>query len=61
MSQPNQVPLQGSERSPLAGAKIIGPAAPDEQIEVTVRVRAKQQLPSLEEMCSQPASQRRPG
>jgi len=33
--------IPGSERQPLKGAKAIGPARPDERIEVTVRLRSK--------------------
>jgi kumamolisin len=34
-----QIPLPGSERAPLKGAREIGPADPNEMIEVTVRLR----------------------
>ena len=33
--------IPGSERQALEGAKAIGPARPDERIEVTLRLRAK--------------------
>jgi len=35
------VPLSGSERVPLAGAKAVGAANPDEQLQVTVLLRSK--------------------
>jgi len=34
-------PLKGSERTPLAGAKIVGKARPDERLEVTILIRAR--------------------
>jgi kumamolisin len=40
------LPLTGSDREPLEGATRIGPADPSEQIEVTVLLRPKQQLPA---------------
>ncbi len=33
--------IPGSDRQPLAGAKAVGPARPDERIEVTLRLRAR--------------------
>ena len=36
--------IPGSERQPLEGATAIGPARPDERIEVTLRLRAKAPL-----------------
>ena len=32
-------PVEGSERKPVAGAKLIGPASADERLEVSVLVR----------------------
>jgi kumamolisin len=46
MAQSHFVPIPGSERHPLRGAKRLGPARPDEQIEVTVRLRRKAPLPA---------------
>jgi kumamolisin len=40
------LPITGSDREPLEGATRIGPADPSEQIEVTVLLRPKQQLPA---------------
>jgi kumamolisin len=39
-ARPSHVPLAGSERQPLHGARVVGPAA-NERIEVTVRVRPR--------------------
>jgi len=40
MSTPKK-PLAGSERAPLPGAKEIGPANPNEQVDVTIRLRSR--------------------
>src|SRR5215468_4895217 len=40
-SREELVPLAGSERSPIAQAHAVGTVAPDERIEVTVRVRRR--------------------
>ena len=40
MSTP-KTPLAGSERAALAGAREIGPANPNEQIDVTIRLRSR--------------------
>jgi kumamolisin len=40
MSTP-KTPLAGSERAPLAGAREIGPANPNEQVDVTIRLRSR--------------------
>jgi kumamolisin len=40
-SPKNRVSLAGSERSPMPGAREIGPANPNEVIEVTVRLRSR--------------------
>jgi kumamolisin len=42
----NFVPLTGSERQAVPGARAVGPAPPDERLEVTVRLRRRQPLPS---------------
>jgi len=39
MSQNNRFRLANSERAPMAGAKLVGPADPNEKIEVTVYLR----------------------
>jgi len=36
-----QVPLAGSERTPLEGAREIGPAGPNEVLDVTIRLRSR--------------------
>lgn len=36
-----RIRLVGSERSPMAGAREVGPANPDERIEVSVRLRSR--------------------
>ncbi len=42
MSAPKkQLPLAGSERVPLEGAREIGPANPEETVDVTIRVRSR--------------------
>ena len=47
MAQSQFVSIPGSERHPLRGARRVGPAQPDEPVEVTVRVRRKQALPAM--------------
>lgn len=41
----NYVPVRGSERMALPGAHPIGPADPNERVEVTVRVRSRSIIP----------------
>src|ERR1022692_2083825 len=42
MSAPKkQLPLAGSERVPLEGAREIGPANPNETVDVTIRLRSR--------------------
>jgi kumamolisin len=42
MSTPKkQLPLAGSERVPLEGAREIGPAKPNETVDVTIRLRSR--------------------
>ena len=56
------VSLPGSEREPLPQASVTGPTAPEERLEVTVRVRPRQPLPSeadMEAMAAQLPSERR--
>ena len=43
---PKRLTLPGSDKKPLKAAKLIGAIQPDEQVEVTIRVRRRQ--PSLE-------------
>jgi kumamolisin len=44
---PKMVALAGSERTPIPGAKAVGPVASDERFEVTVRLRPKSSLQAL--------------
>ena len=37
----NRVPLVGSERAPLEGAREVGPANPNETVDVTIRLRSR--------------------
>jgi kumamolisin len=42
MSTPKKlIPLAGSERAPLAGARELGPADPNETVDVTIRLRSR--------------------
>ena len=42
MSTPTKrLPLAGSERAPMEGAREIGPANPNENVEVTIRLRSR--------------------
>jgi len=42
MSTPKKhLPLAGSERAPLAGAREVGPANPNETVDVTIRLRSR--------------------
>jgi kumamolisin len=42
MSTPKKgVPLSGSERAPLEGAREVGPANPNEPVDVTIRLRSR--------------------
>jgi kumamolisin len=50
MSAEKMIPIPGSEKKPMRGATAMAPARPDERFEVTVRVRARQELPSLDEL-----------
>jgi kumamolisin len=47
MSSKNRVPVQGSEKTPLPGAQIVGKVDPDEHIQVTVLVRRPQSAKEL--------------
>jgi kumamolisin len=50
MATKKLVPISGSKKEPLPGARIIAPAAADERLEVTVRLRPRSKLPDAEEM-----------
>ncbi len=49
----DRVPIKGSERSPLAGARATGPVDPNEQIGVSVYVRPRRPLDSAEEAAAE--------
>lgn len=59
----NRVPIPGSERAALPGARVVGPADPNERVLVTVLVRSRPSgkglAPMLEEMGSRKPSERR--
>jgi kumamolisin len=59
MPRRRNVPIAGSERAPVAGARKVGPAPQDERVEVTVvvRPRASHELP-IEQLASQPPRER---
>jgi kumamolisin len=44
----NRVPIKGSERKPLSGARILQATRPDERIEVMVKVRPRAPLANLD-------------
>jgi kumamolisin len=53
------VPLPGSERKPLPGARAVGPTPAAERLEVTVRVRPRAPLPSAAAIGKQTPKKRR--
>jgi len=55
------VALVGSERSPLVGAREVGPANPDERLEVSVRLRSRagKKPPLAAEALAQPLEKRK--
>jgi kumamolisin len=59
----NRVPVQGSERTPLQGAQMMGKVDPDERIEVTVLVRrprsAKGLTSTIEDISSRKPQERK--
>ncbi|MGI8776998.1 MAG: S53 family peptidase [Acidimicrobiales bacterium] len=61
MPNQNRVPLEGSSRLPLAGARRVGDADPDQQLSVTVIVRRRTDAsqPPTVPPTSGPADQRR--
>jgi len=62
-AQSNKVELQNSARAPLAGARRLGPANPNEIMDVTVVVRRRSKalgnFPRIEELGRTPLDQRR--
>src|ERR1700756_5000383 len=54
------VPLQGSDRRPLAGARVKGPISGDELIEVRITLKAPASLQKkADELSHQPMEQRK--
>lgn len=58
MPQNDFVSIPGSERHPVRGAQRIGPAQPDEPLEVIVRVRRRSPLPGTALSERRPPAQR---
>ncbi len=54
MKLSNRVELKGSKRPMLGGAKLVGEAQPDEQIELIVKLRRKNPLPELNDRPEKP-------
>jgi kumamolisin len=52
MPRPRHVPIEGSERDPVEGARRVRAAPPDERVEVTVVVRPQASAPSTAELLS---------
>src|SRR4051794_12985901 len=59
MPRPGHVPIEGSERDPVEGARRVRRAPPDERVEVTVVVRPQASAPSTAELLSAEAPARR--
>ena len=60
MSVKKTVALQGSERRPLPGAKVEGPVAGDEPIEVTITLKAPADMAAkVKEISEQPPAERK--
>lgn len=59
-SETNHVPVKGSSREPYLGAKITGTLDPAERVQVTVRLRRREALPSIENAQVTKPSQRKP-
>jgi kumamolisin len=60
MPRRGHVPVEGSDRDPVEGARRLGPAPPTERVEVTVVVRRRASGASaIEQLSSQPPAERR--
>jgi kumamolisin len=59
MPRPRYVPIEGSERDPVEGARRVRRAPPDERVEVTVVIRPKTSAPSTAELLSSGAPAQR--
>jgi kumamolisin len=60
MASTKMVPIPGSEKKPLHKARMLAPARPDERFEVTVQVRPKKELPSLDELTQRSVTKQPP-
>jgi kumamolisin len=59
MAKPSKVvPVPGSERAPLPGARAVGPVAANERFEVTLRVRPRSPIPSAAALGGQAPTKR---
>jgi kumamolisin len=59
MARRSHVPVRGSQRAPVPGARKVGPAPGDERVEVTVIVRSRSADPHpIEQLASQPPGRR---
>ena len=47
MSHSKMVPLQGTEQSPVAGARVLGPSDPHQLIELSVTIKNRRALPEM--------------
>jgi kumamolisin len=56
MSATKTIPIPGSNRKPLANARVVAAAPKDERLEVTVRLRPKTPLPDAKDMLSASAA-----
>jgi kumamolisin len=54
MSEPQAIPITGSDREPLAGAQYVSPARHSEQVKVTVILRRRSAEPDVTEMSRAP-------
>ena len=45
-TQSKHVPLEGSHRLSVRGSRRLGPAHPDQHIEVTIRLRPSREIPA---------------
>src|SRR5437763_179300 len=59
MPRPRHVPIEGSERDPVEGARRVRRAPPAERVEVTVVVRPQASAPSTAELLSADAPAQR--
>src|SRR6266446_5473259 len=56
MSQTPRVPLSGSERAPLPGARAIGPVDPNQRFEVTVLLKGRSDAGTLQGLAREAGS-----